>query len=306
MFTDDEYRDAVVDYLAHAGAIGASSTFAGYSRWVAAEDRAGRSRPSSPALRLRYGNWMNARRMVSHLVSEHSGRVTTGAAGTTVASEALQHTRASIEQFVQSSLDLGLRELGERIPMFVNRTVQDFEVRHRDWMREVVAADDSVVKRVLGGSVDLSRRERALLEESPPAVQRLLTDRYLDRQLSSRGPGGGGGWLSQSAADELARLPDTAVAAYEVLRAARNFFVHDSDESRTRLEAAIGRLAAHDQSMALTAPITRRIVIDWLRASGLRRLKTLCDSILSIWRVLLVTEATSRLPAEPNLGKQTL
>ena len=55
-FAENDYDNAIVDFLAQANAMGRPPTFDAYGGWVDSEDRAGRRRPSAAAVRMRYTN----------------------------------------------------------------------------------------------------------------------------------------------------------------------------------------------------------------------------------------------------------
>jgi DNA-binding CsgD family transcriptional regulator len=104
------------------------------------------------------------------------------------------------------------------------------------------------------------------------------------------------GWLRADAQAELDALPDEIALQFTVLREARNFLTHNSEESRVKLEGAVDRLAAADPRFQLRQSLTRRVLIDWLRAMDARRIRLLAACVPALWRAMVVVETVLQGP----------
>jgi hypothetical protein len=67
-FTEEDYAQSIVDFIADATASGTEQTFANYDKWVKEQAAAGIRRPSPASIRNFYGAWLTALRRVSRLV----------------------------------------------------------------------------------------------------------------------------------------------------------------------------------------------------------------------------------------------
>lgn len=290
MFSEQDYESAIMDYLSQVAVTGQSSTYEGYERWVEAEDRAGRRRPSPAAVRLRYRNWMNAKRIVAVSDSQSLSRLK-GLRGpaTSVGTVALHHSQEELNRFLVALGETRPTEASALIERFIRAFVQEFEFRRRNWLRTAVSLDAGVVgRRLIAGS--LPRAQREALTRTPEDVDAALTDIYLDRMLSDGDPRQTDGWLRADAQAELDALPDEVALQFAVLRASRHYLTHDSEESHVRLKTAIQRLAIVDPRFELHQALTRRVLIDWLRTGDPRRIRLLSACIPTLWRAMVVGE----------------
>jgi predicted DNA-binding protein YlxM (UPF0122 family) len=121
-FTEDDYDNAVVDFLAQANVTGQAATFDAYHEWVESEDRAGRRRPSDASVRLRDTSWNDAKRMVAASgartpASLHLRR-RIGTGSSSVGTLALHRA--------QDELRRSMSELQEAAPSKVSAFVEEF------------------------------------------------------------------------------------------------------------------------------------------------------------------------------------
>lgn len=295
-FTEDEYDNAVVDFLAEANATGRPATFDAYCDWVDSEDRAGRRRPSAPAVRLRYTSWNNAKRMVAASgartpASTHM-RDRTVTSRSSIGKLALHKAQAELRRFFEVLERTASSEVSKVVEDFIKNYWQEFEYSRRDWLRAVVMIDPGAVDRRLqrGG---LTRIQRNALEQDPPNLSAALSDIYLDKMLSGEngGPRSTDSWLRSEAQAELDALPDNVVMRVEVLHEIRNFLAHGSREARNRLQAALANLASEDGRFTLRRSVSRRILLDWLTSEYAQRLGEIVEAIPATWRVMIVVES---------------
>jgi hypothetical protein len=174
----------------------------------------------------------------------------------------------------------------------IRHYVEEFDRRRRDWIRAVIAMDPAGVTRVLADPM-LPRKVRAALEQDPVRLDEALTDMVVDR-LGTADPRDTRGWLHPDAQSFLDAVPDEVTLQFRVLREARNLLTHDSAEARTRLRDALRELGAADPRFELNQPVTRRVVVDWLRALAGRRLRIVCGCIPQMWQAMLAAEAALR------------
>jgi hypothetical protein len=290
VFGEGDYEVAVADYLAHAAVVGQSDTFAKYGIWVEEEERASRRRPSCAAVRLRFGNWTNAKRThgaVSNL--SNTGFDRTGRGG--VATAGLVRAEAEAAAFVEAANALTPVEVSNRIPQFVRSLVEEFEFRRREWLRGVISLDPSAVSRRVENPQGLSKAQRTALVARPLEWGVVLSDRYCDGLLANADPAETGSWLPPTLQLELNSISEEMRLRFGVLRALRNFFTHDSAESTLRLTEVITALAVSDVRFELGQHVTRRVIIDWLRNQNLERLRLLASCLPAIWRAMVVVEA---------------
>ncbi len=295
-FTEDDYDNAVVDFLAQANATGQAPTFEAYSDWVESEDRAGRRRPSPAAVRMRYTNWNNAKRMVAASgartpASLHTRKgIFTGRS--LVGTLALHKAQDELRSFLADLEKAASSEVSAIVEKFIKVYWQEFEYSRRGWLRAVVELDPQVVERRLqqGG---LSRSQRDALEHDPPKISSALSDIYLDRMLSahSGGPRNTDSWLGSEAQTELDALPDDIVARVDVLHEIRNFLTHSSEEAKNRLRTALAHLATEDSRFTLRRSMSRRVLLDWLTAEHGQRLRSIAEAIPATWRTMIVVES---------------
>jgi hypothetical protein len=293
VFEETDYRSAIVDFLQHCSATGTPESFDAFEVWVRNEDRVGRQRPSGPAVRLFYQSWTNAKRTVltgsSAQLAQPPVTTVAASAARTALHDASSARRAELERINR----VPARDRAVALATFVKDFMGVFESRRRVWFRAIVRNDPEAVTRRLSAP-GLKSAQRALLEATPPDVDAILTDMYLDRLLS--GPSGVGNtdsWLSYDAQRELDAIGDVDLKAARVMRELRNFFTHDSTESQARLTQAMRELGEVDDRFRTDRTLTRRFVCQWLSSDDAARLTVLSDSILAAWRGMLSAEAIS-------------
>jgi hypothetical protein len=292
-FTEDDYDNAVVDFLAQASATGRPPTFDAYGEWVQSEDRAGRRRPASASVRLRYRSWTNAKRMVASSGAGTSAslqaRQTVITARSSVGTIALHKAQDEFRRFLAEVEKTASSEVAATVDKFIRNYWQEFEYSRREWLRAAVEFDPYIVEHRLrqGG---LSRSQREALEHDPPNIAAALTDIYLDRMLSGQNGGvrNTDFWLRPEAQAELDAIPDGVVARVKVLQEIRNFLTHSSEEASNRLQTALTCLGSEDSRFVLRRSISRRILLDWLTAEHAQRLRSIAEAIPATWRAMIV------------------
>jgi hypothetical protein len=178
---------------------------------------------------------------------------------------------------------------------FLKNYTGNFEIDRREWLRAMILLDPRAVTRRLDPSAPkLDKKQREKLSASPPDLAEALTDRYLDKILSSGGVSSSDGWFPPGAQAELDALSPLTSALYELLRAARNLATHDSKESRDRVREALDAVAGLDGDFAYQRPITELSVIRWLSAADQARLRKLAGVMPEIWRAMTAAEAVLR------------
>ena len=295
-FTESDYDNAIVDFLAQANATGRAPTFEAYCDWVESEDRAGRRRPSPAVVRMRYKNWNNAKRMVAASGVQTPASLHTRKRIVTerplVGALALHKAQNELRSFLTELEKAASSEVSAIVEKFIKNYWQEFEYSRRGWLRAAVEMDPQVVERRLqqGG---LSRSQRDELRQDPPNISAALSDIYLDRMLSghSGGPRNTDSWLRPEAQAELDALPDNIVARVEVLHEIRNFLTHGSEEAKNRLRTALAYLASEDSRFTLRRSLSRRVLLDWLTAEHVQRLRSIAEAIPATWRAMIVVES---------------
>lgn len=68
-FTEDEYGQAIRDFITDATSAGFDQTFANYDNWVKAQSASGIRRPSPASIRNFYGAWLSALRQVGRVIA---------------------------------------------------------------------------------------------------------------------------------------------------------------------------------------------------------------------------------------------
>ena len=295
-FTENDYDNAVVDFLAQANVTGQAPTFDAYREWVESEDRAGRRRPSDASVRLRYTSWNNAKRMVAASgartpASLHLRRRTV-AESSSVSTLSLHRAQDELRRFLAGLEKTAPSEVAALVEEFITNYWQEFEYSRRDWLRNIIGIDPEAVERRLryGG---LSRSQRDALKQDPPNIAAALTDMYLDKMLGGKsgGPRNTDAWLRSEAQAELDALPEDVVSRVDVLHEIRNFLTHSSEEARNRLQTALARLASVDSRFTLRRDVSRRILLDWLTSEQAQRLRAIAESIPATWRAMIVVES---------------
>ena len=306
-FTENDYDNAVVDFLAQANATGRAPTFEAYGNWVESEDRAGRRKPAPASVRIRYTSWNNAKRMVAASgaltpASLHMRkRIVTGRS--LVGTLALHKAQDELRNFFTELEKAATSDVSAIVEKFIKNYWQEFEYSRRGWLRAAVENDPQAVDRRLqqGG---LSRSQREALNHDPPNISAALSDLYLDRMLSgpSGGPRNTDSWLRAEAQAELDALPDDVVARIEVLHEIRNFLTHSSEESKKRLRTALAHLASKDSGFTLRRSPSRRVLLDWLTPEHAQRLRSIAEAIPATWRAMIVVESIlgSSISGEPD------
>lgn len=219
------------------------------------------------------------------------GQVPPTTLAASVARTALHDSNAMRRSSLEKLVKLPVLERHAAASAFVRDFLSEFEVRRRLWLRSMIMGDSDASMRQLEAG-QLSRAQRALLSHSPPKLDEILTDRYLDRLLSEDGGvRNAGGWLQSEVQAQLDSISDVHVRATLALREVRNFLVHDSTEAEARLTAAIAALGELEPNMAIDRRLTRRVLSAWLLSDDERRLRFLSDSIILAWRAMQAAEA---------------
>lgn len=291
IFDEEQYLDAIQDFKQHCAATTTAASYSAFEVWVRHEDRAGRQRPSGPSVRKFFGSWMNAKRSSSLLLlktSAESSTVTQAASiARTALHDAITSRRSSLEQL--SALPIAQRPAVAAA--FVRDYMAEFEVRRRQWLRSMIVNDADAALRFLNNGQP-SRAHRDLLSFSPPQIEEILKDMYLDRMLSAdTGVRNSGGWLHPDAQAQLDSIPEAQVLASRVLREVKNLLTHESTESEARLTSAIKALANLEEGFIIERRLTRRVLSSWLLRDDSRRLDYLSESIVFAWRSMLAAEA---------------
>jgi hypothetical protein len=310
LFEENDYADALTDFLAETTTTHVPATYVGYEAFVEREARAGRRRPSGPSVRLFYGSWNGAKRAAGATGSARRPR----AAGLGTASAAIQLHRAQLEldSFLIDLQEVRPRDAGGLLERFIqSKCIRQFEVGRRQWLRAMIALDSQAVgRRVDEGKGGIPKDIFHELRQTGDA--RVITDMYIDRISSP--PNGDvrstDGWLVDDAQAELDTLSDELVLRFELLRATRNTFVHESEESLGRLSAAVGRLGEVDDRFTVRRTLTRTLLIDWLNAERGRRIRILAQTVPAVWQSMLNAEtmqltsttAESTAPATTAIG----
>ncbi|OPG03100.1 hypothetical protein [Microbispora sp. GKU 823] len=294
-YREEDYESAISDYFDYSKTHGHVPSIEGYRRWVEFEGRAGYDRPSWETIRLRYKTWTNVRRAAARPHRTQSASKVNRIPHST---RALHDAQNEWKRFVAELGGTSPAKASAVVTNFVRSCAQEFEARRRDWLRAAIATDADAVRRLLEEKF-LPKRQRLALEAGSSLAD-VLTDAYIDR-LGAGDPRRTDGWLRPDAQAELDSVPDEVALRYKVLREARNYFTHRSDESRQRLHAAIDALAALDPRFTMNQAITTKTLPDWLRAKDLQRLRLLCSSVQELWRAMVVGE-TLLAPAPGVLG----
>ncbi|MEV4327891.1 hypothetical protein AB0J37_37115 [Microbispora rosea] len=289
-YREEDYESAVSDYFDYSKTHGHVPSIEGYRRWVEYEGRAGYDRPAWETIRLRYKTWSNVRRTAAR---PHRTQGATKVNRIPHSTRALHDAQNEWKRLVAELCATPPAKAPAAIANFVRSCAQEFEARRRDWLRAAIATDADAVRRVLEQE-SLSRRQRLALQAGSSPAE-VLTGTYIDK-LGAGDPRRTDGWLRPDAQAELDAVPDEVALRYKVLREARNYFTHTSDESRQRLHAAIDALAAVDPRFRMNQAITTKTLPDWLRAKDLQRLRLLCASVQELWRAMVVGETLLDVP----------
>jgi hypothetical protein len=293
LFDEGSYPEALSNYTFDRRATGAQTTYADYDAWRRREYRDGRTWPSAIAIRNRYGSWSNALRSAD----DRHGSDLRDAPSSRDVSESAKTLHAVREEMTRrlEAIQAGGVDRAAAVRDFLMSYAGNFEIDRREWLRAMILTDPrSVPRRLEPSAPKLDKKQRVLLELSPPDIAGALTDRVLDRMLSGGGIANVDGWLAPSAQTELDALPASVPALYELLRAARNLATHDSDEARLRLREALDGAAAVDAQFVFKSAVTELNVIRWLAANDQARLKKVAEVMPQIWRAMTAAEAVLR------------
>ncbi len=288
LFEPQDYPAAVADFLRDAQSVGGPSTFERYASWVEAEERSGRRRPSAPSVRLYYRGWTSAKRAA---VAEGATVVAlrTGVrSGVPQAATALHHAQQETDRALGALAELRPADRSAHLERFLKSFMQEFEFRRRGWIRAAVALDGTTIRRRLADP-SLKAKHRTALMQSPPAVDEVLTDMYLDK-LGAGDPRVTDGWMRPDVQAELDAVGDGTIARFTVLKESRNYLVHGSQEARRRLEAALKELATVESGFELKQSLTPRVLLTWLLANEQRRLRVLLGCLPDLWRAMVIGE----------------
>ncbi|NHD17739.1 MULTISPECIES: sigma factor-like helix-turn-helix DNA-binding protein [unclassified Actinopolyspora] len=293
VFEEEDYTQAVADYLDHAALSGQVPTFDRYSNWVAAEERSGRRRPSSDSVRIRYKTWTSAKRAAySEKPSSETNNQISGERVSSVGTDALHRAQTELDLFLESSSGIRRQDIPSESLNFVKKFAEEFEINRRDWLRSMIKANPYSVSNRLDGDFrgKLTKKIISELKVANPDLDCILPDKYFDSLLADGDPRDMDGWVPYEAQQEIDSISEEDVRRFKVIRCLRNFATHNSSESRQKLEDAISQIADIDQRFNMKQTITRRTLGDWLCSSNQFRLRYLCSCISNIWRAMIVGE----------------
>jgi hypothetical protein len=296
IFSEDSYRDALAKYVNDRRAAGATTSFDDYDAWRRREYRDGRNWPSGVAIRNRFGSWSSAMRSAGRKTDGSRSAAEPPSREVSLSAKTLHVVRE--EMHGRLAAIRGTERAAERdaeVREFLKSYAGNFEIDRREWLRAMILMDPGAVSRRLARSAPkLDKKQRGALSSWPPDLGAVLTDRYLDRMLSTGGIANSEGWLSPAVQAELDALSPLTSALYEVLRAARNLATHDSEESLVRMRKALDAAAALDADFQYQRPVTERNVIRWLSANDQARLRRIAAVMPDIWRAMTAAEAVLR------------
>jgi hypothetical protein len=149
-----------------------------------------------------------------------------------------------------------------------------------------------------------TRRIRAALSQTPSDLEEVPTNRsYIDIDMLGAGdPREADGWLRPDAQAALNTVPEEVIWLYKGLKRARNYLTHSSDESRDRLATAIRQISGDDPRFMLNQDLTRRVLIDWLRAKDAQRLCLLSSCVPTLWGAMVVAESILESSPQAETG----
>ncbi|WP_156465421.1 hypothetical protein [Knoellia sp. Soil729] len=293
VFEESDYQSAMTDFLHHCAATESPESFDSFEAWVSNEDRLGRQRPSGAAVRNFYQSWTNAKRTALTGWSVQSARPSATSTAASAARTALHDASNAHRSALDQLSGLPARDRAAALVTFVKDHMGVFEARRRVWFRAIVKSDPGAITRRLAAP-GLKPAQRLLLEATPPDLDAVLTDMYLDRLLgTTEGLRSTDGWLESDAQAELDSIPEVDLSAMRVMRELRNFFTHDSAESQSRLTTAMSELGELDDRFRTDRPLTRRFICRWLLSDDANRLAALSGSVLAAWRGMLAAEAVA-------------
>lgn len=295
LFDDEEYKKALSKYIADREQSGSRISYLDYDVWRKREYSVGRTWPSGMAIRNRYHQWSSAVRAARpatvELEEESSVR-----RNANLSAELLLLARSDMSSKLREVA--GCQSAAQRDPLvrdFLKTYAGSFEADRRKWLRAMIDLDQNAINRRLEPSApSLSVKLRRMLSASPPDLEGMLTDSYLDRTLATGGLASTDGWLVDAAQRELDALSEETSSLYELLRSTRNFLTHQSKESRERVRLALDRIAATDSAFHFNQPITETSLIRWLSANNQFRLKKLVAVMPEIWKSMVAAEGVLR------------
>lgn len=295
LFQENAYPQALRSYIAASSAIDNRTSASDYDVWRQREYRAGRTWPAGVSIRNKYGSWAAAMR-AGTTPTEELSKPQNGRRAQNISAELLHITRRDMTdkmKEISSSPTADVRD--PLIRSFLVNYAGAFEINRREWLREMIFTDPSSLDRRLDPTAPtLGRRQRAALTSSPVDWDSVLTDMYLDRTLSDGGLTNADGWLSPDVQAELDALPNSANLLYGVLRAARNYFTHDSSEARLRMTEALSAAGDLDSDFRFNQPLTQVSLIRWLAASSAKRLSKVAMVMPEVWKAMVAAEGVLR------------
>lgn len=287
LFDASDYAEAVADFLVVCAASGSIDSLDNFSRWVVAELRAGRRRPSAPAVQRHFRSWTEARR---HAVLNGATRRGFGISPS-VAARALHSAVEERTHAIEVIRIASARASSREVSGYVRRATEEFEIQRREWIWRVAGRDFEAARSRQLARNDLPRRERAVWGAAT-SVREALTDRYLDRLLVTDRPlSNTDGWLTGEAQEQMSSISEQDHAAFAVLRAGRNVFTHHSRESMGRFRPAVDKLADLNSEFTFARPVSEITIVQWLLADSALRLVGMSNSIIAAWRAMLAAEA---------------
>lgn len=289
VYTEGQYVEALTNFLNFAAESGQPSSFDMYGQWVEQEERAGRTWPAPASVRLRFGNWTNAKREAISVPALGQVQPVKKARVASNATASLHWSQSEIARLFEALSKTATALARPVIEEFLRKFAQDFEFRRRGWLREIVESDSTAAARQLSGDI-LTKKQRQALEASPHDTSSVLTDMYIDKLSNPRDCGG---WLLPQAQAEMDAIPEEQIMRYAALREIRNFLVHDSVEARNRLKLRLDELAVLDPRFDIKQQLTARVLMVWLQGADHRRLRLLLDAVPAIWRSMVVAESVS-------------
>lgn len=294
LFDESTYKQALQTYVANRRESGSGTSFLDYDEWRKREYRAGRTWPAGASIRLKYGGWSSALRVATSPTATLSDEPIAHRTPN-LSAQLLHLARSDMEKKISEIGDsVGARERDPLIRNFLRDYAGTFESDRRKWLREMILLDpDSVDRRLRTGAPKLTKRQLHSLGSTPPKLDLVLTDRYLDQTLA-QGVSNTDGWLRQDAQAELDAVGEQVKALYGVLRAARNLVTHDSKESRDRLSDTLDTAGLLESEFEFKHTITELSIIRWLSADSQRRLKKVAATVPEIWKAMVAAEAVLR------------
>lgn len=293
-FTEAEYLDAVVAFRANQIALGYGVSAGSYDDWREREMQGGRSRPSLAGVRLRFGTWHAAiRAAVTAPAVNAAPRQREALPGARLLHAGRVDAEQGIAAFVNAQ---NVTEKDSAVRDFVKTYAQSFEVDRRLWFRAMVATDPSAGPR-RAAQPKRGFSGYAALTTNPNRPLDAIDDTYLDRLLSTADLGKVDGWFSADVEAALEPLTNLS-ARYEVLRSARNYVTHLSDNSAQRLLTALAAATGKEPIFNYNRQLSLTMFVRWLAANDGERLRNLADVLPEAWTIMLTAEGVLRSEQE--------